>query len=294
MTTGGGEAGHQGHQETERLETAEVARGGSSLWDHQVADHDNDEIQSAHVSSHTGSTGHLRRSLRFLNGNDLARDLIIGLILVLAGFGTAYWLENRIANQQQEIENQRAIQQQEIENQRATQQQEIENQRAQHQEVLENTRFVREVALNPDVRDQPFIGLDLREADLNLLDLSCRGGPDGCAKLALADLSGASLSGANLSGAYLMRTNLRGANLRFADLRGADLTNADLTHADLFLADLRGAVLRTADLSKTRFLGKTCYNEATTWPAGFQPPHSPTCHRVFFRGPFPYTLEYLY
>ena len=237
-----------------------------------------EDSRSLSIDTPAASHGRLRRLLRSLNGNDLARDLVIGLILVLAGFATAFWLESRIAQQQQEIEERRSNQ----------------------QEVLENTRFVREVVLNPDVKVQPFMGLNLAGAQLAYLDLSCRGKETWgrCADLTDADLSGANLHMANLTGAILTRSNLsnidgsgmyltgaqleganltganlhgadlywahlNGANLSDANLRGtklsADLTGADLTGANLVNADLRGAVLRDTDLTGI------CYNNGTVW-----------------------------
>mgnify|MGYP003591019625 FL=1 len=197
------------------------------------------------------SPGLLRRSVRFLSNNDLARDLVVGLLLVLAGFGTAFWLENRIAHQQQAIEAQRAD----------------------RAEVLENTRFVREVAINPDVSSLPFSGLNLRESELSGLDLSCR--RDGnCASLVIADLSKAKLfftdlSGANLSGARLTGAKLSGANFSRTFLGGARLDDAvlidtDLTSARLMGTDLTGANLTNADLSGS-LLQAVCYHESTIW-----------------------------
>ena len=202
--------------------------------------------------------GRVRRTLAYLNRDDrpLLRDGLLAVVALTAALGLA------------------------------VQQQRLDDVRASRQEVLENTRFVRAVALDPNARSQPFADLNLQDAPLANLDLSCRNLTDdadilarGCANLSYANLSyanlgfanlrGAALRDADLTGAYLFGANLidvglynadlTGANLNFADLTGADLSdanlseafllNADLTDANLTGADLTGADLSGADLS---------------------------------------------
>src|SRR5262249_23609273 len=98
-------------------------------------------------------------------------------------------------------------------------------------------------------------------------------------------LRGATLENANLAGATIRRANLYMAHCRGADLRGADLQAASLWGADLKRADLEGANLSDTNLTGACLLGTrlqsarlegadlTCayYDEATEWPAGFDP-----------------------
>lgn len=248
------------------------------------------EVVVVPVRGRWRSTASLRRGLSLLSNNDLARDLVIGLILVLAGFATAFWLEHSIADQQQALEAQRSAQQIEI-----------EESRQRSQEVLENTRFVREVALNPDAAAQPFNGLSLGGAQLGSLNLACRG-PRYCAdfrkadltaadltfadltgaNMMMADLVGADLGNARLPDAVLITTNMRRAHMSFVNFAGANLFGADLTGANLLGAhfagaDLTGANVNGADLTGAEFLESAnltniCFNGETKWPWGFQPP----------------------
>ena len=132
---------------------------------------------------------------------------------------------------------------------------------------------------------------DLREADLREADLSgayLRGANLNGANLNRAHLNGARSgkirgiptqlpsgwrvvegyligNGANLGGAYLGGAHLGGANLNGANLHGADLREADLREAYLGGAHLRGAKLSRANLLEAM------YDDATTWPIGFDP-----------------------
>lgn len=259
--------------------------------------------------------GPLRRALTHLNREDrpLAREVLLAVVVLLAGFCATFWLEARISSQQTALDDSRA----------------------QQQEVLENTRFIREVVLNPDARVQPFQRLNLAGASLAGLDLDCRtkedvakvqivaGGGDSCANLSYAnlvnadlysanlfgaDLSGANLSGAELGSAYMLNTSLSFADLAGADLSyaklfgssrwvevnltGADLRGADLMGADLTGANLTGANLTGADLSSLAGTAPTeddpdanltdanltgiCHDQETEWPTGFNPP-TPNC-----------------
>ncbi len=121
----------------------------------------------------------------------------------------------------------------------------LESQIASDGERRDNVRFVREVAVSAS-NSKPFQNLDLREAMLNGIDLSCakRGGRD-CARFDYADLEKASLIGAGLDGSKFLG----------ADLRGADLLGAHLSHASLLEADLRNAWLVQADLSGSELSG---------------------------------------
>ncbi len=129
-------------------------------------------------------------------------------------------------------------------------------------------------------------GADLFKAHLNAADLegaSLRG-----AGLLLANLNdtvlwganleGARLYGANLEGAALKGANLKdagltGANLKDTGLHGAVLTGADLTGANLEGAGLEGANLEGSNLQGANLRGavllNTLYDDATTWPSGF-------------------------
>jgi hypothetical protein len=118
--------------------------------------------------------------------------------------------------------------------------------------------------------------------------------------LAAADLSGKNLEGADLdemvmrgarldnaslAGAVMRRADLSQTHCRRADLREADLQAASLLRADLKEAQLAGANLTDTNLTRACLLGTrlrdarldgadlTCayYDEATEWPAGFEP-----------------------
>ena len=107
-------------------------------------------------------------------------------------------------------------------------------------------------------KDNPYIGIGLKDADLREAKLSR-------ANLREADLSRADLRETNLSGAVLSRVNLSGADLRGAnlfrahlyraDLSGANLTEENLYRADLRKADLSGAALNRANLRETDLSG---------------------------------------
>jgi hypothetical protein len=164
----------------------------------------------------------------------------------------------------------------------AAQQSLLDGRRADRQEVLTNTQFIRSVALDPAARAQPFARLNLKDAQLSDLNLSCRDPDEGstCANLAGANLTGASLDSAILTSASLRFSNLAAANLSYADLTGADLTRADLTGADLSVTDLTGANLRGADLAGANLtfvrLRRTCFDSSTSWP-GPPPREKPDC-----------------
>ena len=95
-----------------------------------------------------------------------------------------------------------------------------------------------------------------------------------------ADLSKAKLVKARLPGITLAYTNLReanfadcimpSANLMGANLRGANLARAMLYNSRFIGADVSGADLREAKLGNAEF-NLTKYDDATKWPAGFDP-----------------------
>ena len=200
-----------------------------------------------------------------LRDDALAREAVIGLVLVLVGVGAAVWIAGRQDQLARDLET--------------------------ASEIQENVRFVRQVSIdNPAVK--PFRGLNLHGAALSGLDLSCKNIDlgTGCADLRDADLSDADLSDAKLTGAKLVFANLTGAfvafanltraNLGSADLAGALVVGADLTYAVLSGAELGGANLIGTDLTGARLDGTkltgVCYTETTTWPDGFTPP-PPDC-----------------
>jgi uncharacterized protein YjbI with pentapeptide repeats len=81
-------------------------------------------------------------------------------------------------------------------------------------------------------------------------------------------------AGADLTGAVMAQANLGQTDFRGAVLSGADLTGADIVYAKLDQADLRGAVLRGAVVTGvyvSRNLEGALYDDATIWPAGFDP-----------------------
>lgn len=122
----------------------------------------------------------------------------------------------------------------------------------------------------------------LTKADLVDSDLSS-------ANLKRATLRGANLEGADMSGANLERADFSAlesddgldiddddivwyqTKLGWANLTEANLDSADLTGANLEGADLSGANLKNANLTGSA-LGGVIYDEATRWPAGFNPP----------------------
>jgi uncharacterized protein YjbI with pentapeptide repeats len=110
-------------------------------------------------------------------------------------------------------------------------------------------------------KENPFLAVDLRQADLSAAFLSrvdlneadLRGADLSHATLNDADLHNAdgsesNLFGARLSNAHLSQINLREANLSRARLDGANLPGADLRRAFLPEANLQRALLNGADL----------------------------------------------
>ncbi len=153
-----------------------------------------------------------------------------------------------------------------------------------------------------DLRGADLTSVDLRNADMFAADLtgvhmrfaSAEGAWFGSANLTKADLSEVFMSGARFNSAILREARLREASLagaRFyladltqADFRGANLIGAVLSGANLTGADLRAADLSGVDLTPDvdRRTGqpvppkfeRICYDAATQWPEGFQPPPS--------------------
>jgi hypothetical protein len=210
------------------------------------------------------SPGRARRALRGIfdwfgqQRDDLIRDGLIGVIVLIAGFAFALWWEGRLADRS---------------------------------EIQENTRFVRQVVID-DAPLKPFRRLNLSHAALGGLDLACEdihaepGRASGCADLVGAKLSGADLTGADLTGADLTggdcflhaescADSTDGADLSGADLTGTEMCDANLRNADLTDADLSHVYLVGADLTHADFAGmkttRVCYDDTTTWPDGFTP-----------------------
>jgi len=113
------------------------------------------------------------------------------------------------------------------------------------------------VRMAQEAASEPPFRLDLRGADLALIDLSrLEIGP---VRFDRANLSGAWLDGANLSGSDFTAASLREAwmedtqlirvRLEEADLRGAWAVNADFTGAELDGTNLTETRLRGADLT---------------------------------------------
>jgi uncharacterized protein YjbI with pentapeptide repeats len=200
----------------------------------------------------------VRRTLRAIGDwsyrqrNDLIRDGLIGLCLLIVGSLFALAL--------------------------ARQQDRLAQDLATTSEIQENLRFVRQVVID-NAAEKPFSQLNLRGASLAGLDLACEdlaaNPPTGCADLSFADLTNANLMGTDLSGAKLGAANLTRAMLADAHLHGADLSGvsligavliaADLTGTDLYLANLSGADLADATLTDNVLFG-VCYNDETRWP----------------------------
>lgn len=114
-------------------------------------------------------------------------------------------------------------------------------------------------------------GASLRGAGLllaNLNDTVLWGANLEGARLYGANLEGAALKGANLKDAGLTGANLKDAGLHGAVMRGADLTGANLEGAGLEGANLEGANLQGANLRGSVLLN-ALYDDATTWPGGF-------------------------
>jgi hypothetical protein len=205
--------------------------------------------------------------------DDLIRDLVIGVVVLIVGFGAAALWDSRLGERQNQVA--RAI---------AKNQDQFSSQLATDNEIQENIWFVRQVVID-DAAAKPFRGLDLRRASLNGLDLGCATEsepPTGCADLVGADLSEADLRSADLFAASLGQANLSSAKASFARLTRAslgyaNLRGAGLRGASLAYANLRGTNLTGADLTGANLKG-VCYSSRTTWPDGFTPP-PPDCSR---------------
>lgn len=228
---------------------------------------------------------------RFLNRDDLTRELLLAVVVGLALF----WIAN------------------EVDSRRADRAEALATTQFQQAEVLENTRFVRQTAMQGPRTLKPFQGMNLTGAHLNGLRLGCPAGAAGdvnagCANLSQTTLAEASLSGVDLTGALASEANLENAELVEAQLHastfrnatlsgarfyGANLSGADLIEAYLVDASLEGAILAGADLTGANLTGTdltgVCYNtevldtqdfgklEATRWPFGFEPPPYQPC-----------------
>ncbi len=90
------------------------------------------------------------------------------------------------------------------------------------------------------------------------------------ASLVRAYLEGIHLAWGNLKASQLQESNLAWGNLAWADLTASNLTGANLFCAHLEKAHLNGANLQRANLLWTALEGAE-YDQATRWPAGFDP-----------------------
>jgi uncharacterized protein YjbI with pentapeptide repeats len=136
-------------------------------------------------------------------------------------------------------------------------------------------------------------GASLRGAGLllaNLNDTVLWGANLEGARLYGANLEGAALKGANLKEAGLTGANLKDAGLHGAVLRGADLTGANLEGAGLEGANLEGANLQGANLRGAVLLN-ALYDDATTWPGGFDVVAQGAVRRAWPQEPAPWVRE---
>jgi uncharacterized protein YjbI with pentapeptide repeats len=136
-------------------------------------------------------------------------------------------------------------------------------------------------------------GASLRGAGLllaNLNDTVLWGANLEGARLYGANLEGAALKGANLKDAGLTGVNLKDAGLHGAVMRGADLTGANLEGAGLEGANLEGANLQGANLRGAVLLN-ALYDDATTWPGGFDVVAQGAVRRAWPQEPTPWVRE---
>jgi uncharacterized protein YjbI with pentapeptide repeats len=136
-------------------------------------------------------------------------------------------------------------------------------------------------------------GASLRGAGLllaNLNDTVLWGANMEGARLYGANLEAAALKGANLKDAGLTGANLKDAGLHGAALTGADLTGANLEGAGLEGANLEGANLQGANLRGAVLLN-ALYDDATTWPGGFDVAAQGAVRRAWPQEPAPWVRE---
>jgi hypothetical protein len=255
-----------------RIETIEVTRSTHDIENQVIKEAYHTRVGEAAEARglSSGIRGWLRRQ-----GDDLIRDALIGLVVVVIGFGAAALWDSRLAERQNQLARDQTTASNKLARDLAT-----------TSEVQENIRFVRQVAIDNSAL-KPFRGLNLSGANLGGLDLSCEDAVPAthCADFENANLSGTNLDFMRLVGARLIRADLTGASLfkvklTRADLRGAKLRGADLSSASLFHANLIGADLTGAKLDDipglTRGLNYACYDDTTRWPDRFSP-SPPSC-----------------
>lgn len=117
------------------------------------------------------------------------------------------------------------------------------------------------------IHDDELNGIEMRDSNLTGMELlyrQLRGADFSGSDLTGARFQGSDLRAASLSRCKLVRTVFYRADLRGADLRDAVLEDSNFTEAHLEGTDLRGATIERADLRAT-------YDEATQWPAGYDP-----------------------
>jgi pentapeptide repeat protein len=161
-----------------------AARCGASGQDSAV------EVTPPRAPESRGILGLLRRDV-------LARELLIGLVLVGVGAAATFWIAYRQDRLARDLES--------------------------ASEIQENVRFVRQVVID-NAAEKPFHGLNLSGADLAGLDLACEDitavPPSGCADLFGANLIGTKLSGAELTASDTVARTTAISGLRYT--RGVD------------------------------------------------------------------------
>ena len=175
-----------------------------------------------------------------MHRGDLAKDLIIGVmvgVLLLLG---AMWWDARLVDRQNDLA--KAI---------AGHQDDLAQDLANQAEVLENTRFVRSIATSKEETPKPFASINLRGAELGGLNLGCN--PRtlmGCADFRKADLQEANLTTAGFAGAGFWEADLRKANLTGTDFSSAFFKDANLDG----VAAPRAGTFHGARLVRTTFV----------------------------------------
>jgi uncharacterized protein YjbI with pentapeptide repeats len=136
---------------------------------------------------------------------------------------------------------------------------------ADSQQNAADVTFVREVAMSRSEL-KPFAGLNLKNADFSLLDLSCEWTSYAtCAYFYESDLRSTTFDMSQMTGASFSNSDLRNSNL-----------SGFFDHARFDETDLRGA-----DLSAGSFLDATffevCYDGTTKFSESGRPDEAPVC-----------------
>lgn len=213
------------------------------------------------------------------------REGVLALVVALAVGATTVMV-------QKDIDDQRSNREAAAAKLLADQTDENARLQAENAQRLENQRFVRERSAK-EVIDRPFSVLDL--SGLQLGGLSLRGSDFRLSNLESTSFRDSQLQGADFAFAKVnAETDFTSADLTGAALQqvgatsnpevgvffDAVLVNAKLmgiVFTDIRAADLSGAMLYGADLSRIQELERVgltgvCYDDRTSWPAGFVPP----------------------